>query len=590
MKRSNRFLAALGLLALLISGPVAASTITGSIYKGRINVVNSSYAAANFVVPVTINTQNLIDGKYILSDCSDIALQDSTGADTAFMPAPGAGTAWMIFVPDIQQNLTNNYYLYTGGTTSGGKLRYFPADGGMTVPDAAGLELGANNFEIEIPGFVNTSSGADKNLINKPGAVLCNVSASGTITVTTYAGAAGTDQTYNTGTSQREISGAAWYAQSFTTGSQQLLNYVQLYCYGAHSGIPAGTTSVSIYAVAGSGQPTGSSLATATLADSSITADQFNTWTFATPLYLANATKYIMVVSDPTATSANHWHWGFNNSNGYANGSFWGSSNSGATWTETAGADFRFLTNAIAASQITATSQSSAEHNYKINRTGSTLTLYDGVTSLGSTPAITVVNNANAWVFAKNSSILYMEYINITISGTLKGSWTWENAATFTDLSGNSNTATPTFATTASVANVTASLVGFAPLYPSSGGIESTTSGPAGPITSVPAEPVVSDVGPDQITKAPGGSAVFNWIDDQGIPPGMVTYPLMAIAQILTVFAVYNWTRCMGWTGIVLFMVAGLFIVWRWMPWPALFFYGVFLAFSVTRRGAFSRA
>jgi len=86
----------------------------------------------------------------------------------------------------------------------------------------------------------------------------------------------------------------------------------------------------------------------------------------------------------------------------------------------------------------------------------------DGVeqdTTLGAS----VTNNANNWVFAANAAMPYMEYLDITIGGVATARWEWEYAATFTD-SVNSIVATPTFRTTSTDADVSASLTSFQPI------------------------------------------------------------------------------------------------------------------------------
>jgi len=63
-------------------------------------------------------------------------------------------------------------------------------NGYVTIPDAAALELG-NNFEIEQYGYIDTSAGADKNLIIKTDAFRTYISATDNITseiTTTFTG------------------------------------------------------------------------------------------------------------------------------------------------------------------------------------------------------------------------------------------------------------------------------------------------------------------------------------------------------------------------------------------------------------------
>lgn len=78
--------------------------------------------------------------------------------------------------------------------------------------------------------------------------------------------------------------------------------------------------------------------------------------------------------------------------------------------------------------------------------------------------SIGVPDNSNNWTMAEAAVMPYMSSANITKDGTLAGSWQWEYGETFSDLSVNSNTATPSFRTAGSNANVTAELISFQPI------------------------------------------------------------------------------------------------------------------------------
>jgi hypothetical protein len=73
-------------------------------------------------------------------------------------------------------------------------------------------------------------------------------------------------------------------------------------------------------------------------------------------------------------------------------------------------------------------------------------------------PVMSVPDNSNNWQIGSANTTLYFTSANITIGGSLKGSWAWQYGATFTDLSGNGNTATPTFRTTNSDSLLTATI------------------------------------------------------------------------------------------------------------------------------------
>lgn len=103
----------------------------------------------------------------------------------------------------------------------------------------------------------------------------------------------------------------------------------------------------------------------------------------------------------------------------------------------------------------------------------------------------TIADTSDNWTFCENAVMPYMESANISVGGNLAGSWAWEYNDTFTDLSGNGNTATPTFRTTTSNADVTAALSSFQPV--------SESQSPGYVLTSTP----------DFITTTPEASSTF---------------------------------------------------------------------------------
>jgi hypothetical protein len=118
-------------------------------------------------------------------------------------------------------------------------------------------------------------------------------------------------------------------------------------------------------------------------------------------------------------------------------------------------------------------------HWYQAVTTPTTMSLIiDGVTVNSTAVSGSDTDYADAWQIG-SSSTLYITSANITISGTLKGSWNWEYGATFTDDSGNGRTGTPTFRTTSSDADVSAELTMFAPIDTATVDSETTSSWPS---------------------------------------------------------------------------------------------------------------
>ena len=77
---------------------------------------------------------------------------------------------------------------------------------------------------------------------------------------------------------------------------------------------------------------------------------------------------------------------------------------------------------------------------------------------------VSVPNNSANWTFMQNNVMPYMEYQKIWIGGVLRQHIEWEYDDEFTDLSGNSNPATPSFRSASSDADVSAELISFQPV------------------------------------------------------------------------------------------------------------------------------
>lgn len=180
---------------------------------------------------------------------------------------------------------------------------------------------------------------------------------------------------------------------------------------------------------------------------------------------------------------------------------------------------------------------------------------------LGEATAVTPADNANGWTFCSGGSMAYVELIKVNVAGVLKGSWAWQYATTFTDLSGNSNTATPTFRTTTTDADVTASIQTLAPLDVAEMTSAVTTTTPAGMInpTDIPSDtrPPVTD---SNWSKVPLGGVILSIVDVSGIPPALFFFPVMLICVILAAVVTYGLTRDMLYMGIVGCFVIGIFI------------------------------
>jgi hypothetical protein len=121
------------------------------------------------------------------------------------------------------------------------------------------------------------------------------------------------------------------------------------------------------------------------------------------------------------------------------------------------------------------------------------------------------------------------------VGGVLRGSWEWQYAATFTDLSGNSNDATPSFRTTTTDADVSVSVISY------------TACNQSAFITGEDDEAVEivtdDDIGemPDgwygdlHHENLPGGQAISDFLENMDFPPAFFWYSLVYLgAAIVT--------------------------------------------------------
>ncbi|GAH38408.1 unnamed protein product, partial [marine sediment metagenome] len=155
--------------------PAYAASVANALYVADLVVKNAGDAATNVTVVFSINDQALIDGKYVTSDLLNTAIQTPGGTDVPYMPGVGTNP-WVLWVPSITASEQKCNMFYCGGPAMQTGFMYFPESGGMTTPDSASLELG-DNFTIEQRGWVDTSSGSDKNLVYKEDAFRIYISA-----------------------------------------------------------------------------------------------------------------------------------------------------------------------------------------------------------------------------------------------------------------------------------------------------------------------------------------------------------------------------------------------------------------------------
>jgi hypothetical protein len=141
------------------------------------------------------------------------------------------------------------------------------------------------------------------------GGVIWNQSAGAAQMFETYSEDSTIEEHYtNDSNLQEDISGLDERGQTFTTIEAHTLGLVNLKLYRVNS---PGTINVDIYAVDGTGKPTGASLGSGTYNGNSLTTDTDGAW-YAIPMSgssLAADTKYAIVVKASSASASDHVYW-----------------------------------------------------------------------------------------------------------------------------------------------------------------------------------------------------------------------------------------------------------------------------------------
>lgn len=518
----------LAVIALtLIAVPVLASTITGAEFKGDVTITNASTAATNVSVPFTLSTANFITDGYINSACTNTSMQIG-GADTAYMPGYGANP-WIVFTPSIALNGNIISKLYTGGPAMDGKIRYFPDTAGLTTNDAAALELG-NNFEVELSGYYDTSSTTWLYPFNKADAF-------GIVTINGYIGAIIRDFTEILSQTSRSsvynCYGNTWRGQTFTASSTTYLSRVFIYANPFNS--PTDLT-LHIRATEG-GLPTGPDLVTVVNSTLSSFIE------LPRPFLMTEGEVYAFAISC-TGNGSNYMNTEYMNKNQYAGGQLVYSTNGGSSWTAVSTYDYNF---ALYTSPYVSYAGTSGDYAVKVTADATDLKLYVDGTERDSIAldGASVPNNASNYVCFANSSMPYVDYLKITVGGTLQQHIEWQYAATLTDQSGQGNNpASVSFRTTSSDADVSAALTSFVPASVSS---STTTPGTSVEFITTPDLPVISDF-PQMYTEGETGGFV---IDDMynphlaavGIPQAVFWYPIAFLIAIIAGFGAFLLTK-----------------------------------------------
>jgi len=210
MKLKRSILAAfLGcLVILLVATPIMAYS-----YYGAITVVEANGTAYPMLgLNVPVSNSALVTGGYITASGLDTAVKNSGAASMPHMLV----TDKVLFASQVNASNSAVFNYEMGNAPISAFSIVTGYNGYITTADAAALEP-ANNFEIEISGYFDTST-AGKYIVKKDGALELYTSAAGEITGKIYTGT-GTAYTLGASNADWDIYGARYDMQNFTTGA-----------------------------------------------------------------------------------------------------------------------------------------------------------------------------------------------------------------------------------------------------------------------------------------------------------------------------------------------------------------------------------
>lgn len=337
------------------------------------------------------------------------------------------------------------------------------------------------------------------------------------------------------------VSSSYWGLQPFTPDVNTSLTEIDLYMKEVGS---AGTITLNLYEADASHEPTGASLASASLGSADIGSTyDWETFDLSSPVDIDTETEYCFVLSLASGTYYLGW------ADGNADVDYSVSSDSGSTWSnyshipdgqlafKLTGQSMGELVN------VTATGIDSGEHTVKTTADGTDLKIYvdDVLKDTDSLGGASVPNNSNSWTFASGGSVLYLRSHDITIGGILKQYIEWQNSSTFEDSTAYGNDCTPSFRTTTTDADVSATLNDYEPFSMA----EFSGSSDDDTVTVIDTAPTMpTEMYREMETEhLPGADLINEMLTEADIPLSLFWFPWCFISSALLGMLIYAFTR-----------------------------------------------
>lgn len=417
------------------------STSTSALYVGILSFTNNCTSSqTNIWSTENISTSGMISAGLLNSTATNCAIRTSAGLDVAFQPSVNSSYPWVIQIPEIEANTTIVQRLYTGGSIATGKQRYFPADEGLRTSDNSSMEPG-DYGAFEVSGFLDTTAVTD-NLTPSSS----RITQSGLTTI--GSGIPGlVDSDNNT--------------YGLATGAANAGSYI-LIDYGNNT--PEAITSWSCYA------PT-------------TTNATFNIQWSSDNSTFVNITNLDLTTEGwITATWSNdgpHRYWRLYKTNAAGGGGGITEMNMTGDSAALVVKEGSFAVYRGGTGNVTAQVYGTCNVSYGGLSPGDTVVRFeamnygsnaainliiDDVTVATSALSANITDNSASWLTFLNDAMPYVEYQKVYIDGSLVQHIEWEYDTDFSDLSGNSNNAIPSFRTLSNYSCVSANLTSYEPI------------------------------------------------------------------------------------------------------------------------------
>ena len=192
LKKITQFLLAV-LLVVVTAAPWVAAAFSGNFTKSQSITITDTSGVARANVPVflpSINGTGYYVSGFINSAGLNTAMTDnSSGADTTFMMQNGVNSA--LVIPALPAYGSQSLNLLMGTSVNQTGFPLITGDGGfVTTPDAANIDPSSSNVSVTISGYIDTTAGSGKYLVQKSGAydVFVSPTVSGNITASIMGG------------------------------------------------------------------------------------------------------------------------------------------------------------------------------------------------------------------------------------------------------------------------------------------------------------------------------------------------------------------------------------------------------------------